>query len=344
VYVTSTPSGAAIWLDGVNTGQVTPATLLGVPEGIHQLVLILTGYQDWGQSVVVTTGQTAPVSAVLIVGGAGTNLIAFSSDRTGNWEIYLMNTDGSNQRNVTSRPGTDDDEPFWSPDGRQIAFVSCPVGQEASSEIWVMNSDGSNQRQITFNSAEASQPGWSPDGTTIAFASTKGGGGGVWLMNADGSNVHKIIDDPARWTRPRFSPDGSQIAFRGSRAGNAEVYVMNADGTNLRNLTNNPAWDGWPSWSPNGQQIVFATDRDGPPDMREIYLMSPDGSGLTRLTDNPANDTGPEWTPDPQWILFESDRDGDIEQYKMRADGTEQINLSNYPGAIDWDGIWGIIR
>ncbi len=349
IYVTSVPSGAGIRLDGAATGGVTPATLTDVPAGLHQIILTLAGYADWGQSVIVASGQTSTVSATLVPGGTGTNLIAFSSNRTGDWDIYLMNTDGSDQENITNSPFTGDDEPCWSPDGAQIAFVSCATGQEQLSQIWVMNSDGSNRHQITFSPGQAGQPAWSPDGSTIAYANYLDGSGGVWFVNPDGSNPRKIIDDARIDTRPRFSLDGAQVAFTSGRDGNSEVYVMRADGTELTNLTNNPAWDGWASWSPDGSHLAFATSRDLPPDSgwqpKEIYVMTCVGSNPTRVTNNALNDTWPEWSPEGQWIVFErwAGEYENHEVYKMRPDGSQQTNLTNVPGADDEDGVWGVI-
>ena len=78
--------------------------------------------------------------------------------RDGNWEIYVMNADGSNQRNLTDH-NEYDEHPSWSPDGTSIAFTS---DRDGNWEIYVMNVDGSNQTRLTDNSAYDGYPSWSP--------------------------------------------------------------------------------------------------------------------------------------------------------------------------------------
>jgi hypothetical protein len=109
--------------------------------------------------------------------------IAFISKRDGNWEIYVMNADGSGQTNLTNNPAHDWG-PSWSPDGRRIAFYS---DRDGNWEIYVMNADGSGQTNLTNNPADDWGPSWSPDGRRIAFFSDRDGNREIYVMNADGS-------------------------------------------------------------------------------------------------------------------------------------------------------------
>ena len=91
--------------------------------------------------------------------------IVFVSWRDGNGEVYAMNADGSEPRNLTQHPATDV-RPAWSPDGRRIVFVS---RRDGNSEVYVMNADGSGKRNLTRDRASDDYPTWSPDGRKIAF-------------------------------------------------------------------------------------------------------------------------------------------------------------------------------
>jgi len=258
--------------------------------------------------------------------------IAFTSGRDGNWEVYVMNADGSVQTNLTNNPG-EDVFPAWSADGSRIAFSS---DRDGNREVYVMNADGSRQTNLTNNPSDDFYPAWSPDGGRIAFSSNRDGNWEVYVMNADGSVQTNLTNNPGEDVFPAWSADGSRIAFSSDRDGNREVYVMNADGSVQTNLTNTPGDDRAGAWSPDGGRIAFSSNRDGD---EEVYVMNADGSVQTNLTNNPGNGGTPAWSPDGSRIAFSSNRDGNYEIYVMNDDGSDQTNLTNNPGD-DWAGAW----
>ncbi len=125
--------------------------------------------------------------------------IAFTSDRDGNKEIYVMNSDGTNQTRLTNTPA-DDFEPTFSPDGSRIAFVSnTPIGVNPNFQIYVMNSDGTNQTRLTNTTFNDFTPVFSPDGSKIIFASNRlqiTGDYEIFVMNSDGTNQIRLTDSP----------------------------------------------------------------------------------------------------------------------------------------------------
>ena len=238
----------------------------------------------------------------------------------GNFDIYVMNADGSEQANLTNSTARDW-HPAWSPDGTKIAFDS---DRDGDHDIYVMDADGSNVTQLTSNTDDDRVPSWSPDGSKIAFQSGGDGIPKIHVMNADGSGQTQLTGTGELDFHPAWSPEGDEIAFGCSTGANWEIHLMNVDGSGQTNLTNDSARDSDPAWSPNGAKIAFASDRDG---NWEIYVINADGSGQVRLTDSPAADTRPAWSPDGSEIAFESNRNGKWQMYVMGADGSEPRNL-----------------
>jgi len=265
-----------------------------------------------------------------------TAAIAFFSYRDGNADIYVMNSDGSGQINITHNPG-DDWDPSWSPDGKKIVFQSW---RDGNAEIYVMNADGSNQLKLTNDPAEDSHPDWSPDGTKIVFSSNRHNPGGpcdIYVMNADGSNPIDLTNSSGHNWYPAWSPDGTKIAFSSDRTGNYEIYVMDADGGNLRRLTSIGNCN-QPSWSPDGSLIVFTHDSLW---TRHIYVMSADGSNRRALTTGfMESNQDPNWSPGGK-IVFASNQDGNFEIYGIDADGSNQTRLT-FNGADDYHPAWGL--
>ena len=229
--------------------------------------------------------------------------IAFHSYRDGDWDIFVMNADGTNRRRLTHSSASDA-FPAWSPDGTQITFHSHRYGDW---DVFVMNANGTNLRRLTDNNASDRSPTWSPDGTQIAFVSDRAGNDEIYVMDADGEDeyLRRLTDNSASDRSPTWSPDGRRIAFRSYRDGDWDIFVMNANGTNLRRLTHSWASDQSPAWPPDGTQIAFQSSRDGDWD---IFVMNANGTNLRRLTNNSASDQAPAWSPGGTQIAFHYDR------------------------------------
>ncbi|HEV2763768.1 MAG TPA: protein kinase [Pyrinomonadaceae bacterium] len=256
--------------------------------------------------------------------------VAFTSNRDGKPDIYVMDWDGQNVRRLTHNTA-EDFAPVWSPDGSRIAFTSKRDGND---EIYVMNADGSNQTKLTDTPAADSRPAWSPDGRRLAFASNRDSAPDtfdIYVMNADGTAPKRLTDDPAFDSDPAWSPDGAKIAFASNRDGNFEVFVMNDDGTRQTNLTTNLAFDGKPVWSPDGKQLAFTSNRDNEPSNFDVFLMGADGSAPHKLTNDAATDDEPSWSPDGTKLVFQSERDVNYEIYI--ADLSSQPRPSGQPKA-----------
>ena len=262
-------------------------------------------------------------------------------------EIYVMDADGRNQRRLTNNPASDS-SPSWSPDGKQIAFVSdrdehVNIRGFPTSEIYVMDADGRNPQNLTNHPSSDRSPSWSPGGKRIAFQSDRDNDRDhnieIYVMDADGGNLGRLTNNLTEDEDPAWSPDGERIAFSARREGHVEhnldltyeIYVMDADGGNEQRLTENRNNDWNPSWSPDGNRIAFEADRKGDFVSFDIYVMDVDGGNPQKLTNHRDWDGSPSWSPDGERIVFWSLRDGNAEIYVMAADGGNLQNLTNNP-------------
>lgn len=256
-----------------------------------------------------STGTAVPV---LLPPPSGGDRLAFSSDRDGDFEIYLIDIDGSNLRQLTDNGGSDFDAD-WSPDGRQIVFARRET-LESDSEIVIMNADGSDPRQITDNDFDDTDPAWSPDGEWIAFSSNRDGDADIYLMRVDGSDLRQLTENSDRDDlTPRWSPDGSRIGYH-ARLGNnretSEIYIMDAGGGAPYQLTSNDRRDEWLDWAPDGQRVAFSSGMDLPENQRAVIVFDLLTSTSVRVTVDGIHDDDPTWSPDGGRIAFDSDRDG----------------------------------
>jgi Tol biopolymer transport system component len=219
--------------------------------------------------------------------------IAYTSESSGDRNVWVMDADGSSKQNLTNS-AVREEEPDWSPDGSRIVFMS--YGVSGMSDVWVMNADGSGRVNLTPSTAGSSElePVWSPDGSKIAFTWAPSGSLDVYVMNTNGGEVTNLSKTLASYeSGPAWSPDGSQIAFVSDRAsGVPQLFVMDADGSDVQRLTTVAKALDKPAWSPDGRHILFTSLEDGDAD---LWSVDPDGSNLGHLTDHPGNEWSGGW-------------------------------------------------
>jgi Tol biopolymer transport system component len=254
--------------------------------------------------------------------------IAFQSDVKGDFEIFVINSDGTGLTQLTHNTAGVM-YPSISGDGSKIAFHSHVDGDY---EIFVINSDGTGLAQLTHNTAFDMYPSISGDGSKIAFLSTVDGDYEIIVINSDGTGLAQLTHNTAFDMNHSISGDGSKIAFLSTVDGDWEIFVINSDGTGLSQLTHNTAGVMYPSISDDGSKITFHSHVDGD---YEIFVINSDGTDLTQLTHNTADDTSPSISGDGSKIAFLSTVDGDYEIFVINSDGTGLTQLT-YNSVSDW--------
>lgn len=129
--------------------------------------------------------------------------IAFASDRDGDSEVYVMNADGSDLRQLTQNSGYDG-RPRWSPDGAQLAFET---DRDGDWDIYLMNVDGSNPHALTVNAKSSDwNESWSPDGKWLVYASNDGGNDDLYIIRVDGTDQRRLTNNTAKDISPAWVP------------------------------------------------------------------------------------------------------------------------------------------
>jgi Tol biopolymer transport system component len=187
--------------------------------------------------------------------------IVYESKQTGNYEVYVMNADGTGQEQITDNPAVDLFA-AWSPDGTTIVFGSDREGHKnREAAVYLMNTDGSNIRRVTWLESMEAQPSFSPDGAKLTWVDNlcdRGGCGPshVYIANLDGTGVRRLTQGNSNDGGPVFSPDGTKIAFTTATVhdtyrgeGHEDIAIVNVDGTGWQDLTGaSDTFEASPAW------------------------------------------------------------------------------------------------
>ncbi len=229
-----TNMGSSIWIvnaNGTNLKKLTLQTkFYDIPKWSHDGKKIV--FQSWEdtKNKVWLMNRDGSNQKELVEGWTPSwtpdDRIAFIQNSSGNYELTTINTDGTDEKKIFSKPFKEFGETVWSPDGTKIAFSD---NRSGNYDIFVVDVDGSNERQLTNDIKDEWTPLWSPDGTKIAytkFVRRLYDGGEVYdimVMNSNGGSKIRLNNEDGFQLFPSWSPDGKKIAY----LKNGDIWVMN---------------------------------------------------------------------------------------------------------------------
>ncbi len=253
--------------------------------------------------------------------------IYFVSNRSGSKEIWQMDYDGANEKQLTHL-GSIALSPHVSPDGSRVAFSG--VTKEGW-QILMYSFDLNRLVSFPHFPGDNYSPAWSSDGQNIAFSSSRTGNTEIYSVTSSGGNLRRLTENKAPDVSPTWNPKtNAQIAWVSGRTGLPQIYTMASDGTNATRVTDQ-GYAVSPSWSPNGQFLAFAWVRHygpGQPGASDIYVMDLASKQWAQLTHDGGRNDFPSWSPDGRHIVFQSNRTGKLQIWTMLADGSEQRQLT----------------
>lgn len=256
---------------------------------------------------------------------AGTKIF-FTSDRTGHKEIWSMDYDGTNQRQLTNYK-TISGYPAVSPDGKLFAFTTYAQGNP---KIMVYSTEtGKRLNFYNIVSSLVETPDFTPDGQHILFSASIDGWAQICIADLNGGNMRRISHVRAIEVSPKPNPKtGTDLIFISGRSGRQQLWRMNIDGGDLEMLTTGEGDVSNPSWNPNGQTIAFAWTRGYEIGGFNIFVMDIAKRVPVQLTHAEGRNENPWWAPDGVHLVFSSKRGGATQLYSMLADGTNVRQLT----------------
>lgn len=261
-------------------------------------------------------------------------------------QIFVMNTDGSGRRQISTGKGRTTCS-YFSPDGTRIVYASTHLGSDEcpppppppppyvwrvyeAFDIFSANSQGGDLKRLTSARGYDAEPTYSSDGSRIVFTSARTGDLEIWDMKPDGSDQRQLTNIPGYDGGPFFSPDGKSICFRASRPegkdlekykallakgqvepSRLEIYIMNADGSGIRQITSNGRANFCPFFHPSGRKLIYAsnkhsTDRRKP--NFDLFLVEIASGKEERITFAEDFDGFPMFSPDGKKLVWASNR------------------------------------
>ncbi|MCY3549127.1 MAG: hypothetical protein OXH39_01605 [Candidatus Poribacteria bacterium] len=260
--------------------------------------------------------------------------IVFTSRRDGNFEIYIMNLDGSDQKNLTQHRAKDT-SPIWSPTGEQILFTSDRGGIE---DLYLMDPDGTNVRQVFKKLIGREFPTWSPDGKALAYHRFHTFS--IYTASSDGKDETEVAD--GLW--PAWSSNGSEIAFMASKFvwgenGNLQLPKVRVQIVNLQTRVEEELLPGEtsmfdPAWAPDSAQIAFSWRGRAVGGSMGIHVANRDGSGLRKIIDAGEGMAAfnLSWSPDGNELVYNKGIGGVRDLFKVAVDGGAPERLTHRQG------------
>jgi TolB protein len=248
------------------------------------------------------------------------SMIGFASNRTGNFEIWLMEWDGSNQRQIT-RHNALSILPSWSADSERMVYTSFARG---TSDMYVISRRGGSRIRVATGLNLNTSATFSPISNDIAFVGSVAGNPDIYVIKDDGTNLRRLTHDSSIESTPEWSPKGGQISFTSGRSGSPQIYTMDADGSNVQRISFDGEWNDDATWSPDGSQIAYTSRVNGRFQIRIADL----ATHQSRILAGEGSNEQPTWSPDGKWIAFQSNRSGRWQIYRMRVDGTDLLQLT----------------
>lgn len=264
--------------------------------------------------------------------GVFSTRIAYVTRSANRYSLRVTDADGEGGQVALASPEPII-SPAWSPDGRELAYVSFETRKAV---VWVQDVSSGQRRQIANFRGSNSAPAWSPDGSQLAVTLSRDGGSQLFLMGRDGGNLRRITNTMAIDTEPAFSPDGRTLYFVSDRGGSPQVYKMPVGGGGAERVSFTGNYNISPAISPDGRSMAWVTRQGG--SFRLVVADAAGGNAQT-ITDTTA-DESPSFAPNGRLIIFATRAGGRDVLMTTTLDGKIKARLLS-SGVDVREPVWG---
>lgn len=255
--------------------------------------------------------------------GIATASFAYVSDANGLRDVYVMNIDGSNNRQLTDN-GSVNVYPYWTRSGQGLLYTT--YYRRGKPQLYYYELISGYNKAFRTEASLSMDAVESPDGKLTAFVQDDGQGNThLWLYDKKTRQVKQLNFGYGLTSSPSWSPDGKQIVYVNDRSGSPQLYILSLQGGEPRRLTFETRYNVSPAWSPKGNEIAFVSRTDG---RLNLYLIDTQGANLVQLTRNAGDNEDPGWSPGGDYLIYSSNRAGNYDLYLMGAGGHFEYRLT----------------
>lgn len=223
--------------------------------------------------------------------------------------------------------------PAWSPDGRELAYVSF---ESQKAVVYVQDASSGKRRVVANFRGSNSAPAWSPDGQTLAVTLSRDGGSQLYLMGRNGDNVRRLTQSIGIDTEPVFAPDGRSVYFVSDRGGGPQIYRTSLNGAAVERITFTGSYNISPTISPDGRLLAYISRQGGG---FKLYVQDLSGGTPQALSDT-SDDESPSFAPNGRLIIYASRSQGRDVLMTTTIDGKIRARLVSSNADVR-EPVWG---
>ena len=265
--------------------------------------------------------------------GVFSTRIAYVTKGGGRFTLRVADSDGEGGQVALSSPEPII-SPAWSPDGKQLAYVSF---ESQKAVVYTQDASSGTRRAIANFRGSNSAPAWSPDGQTLAVTLSRDTGSQLYLMASTGGTPRRLTTSSAIDTEPAFAPDGRSLYFVSDRGGGPQIYRTGLSGGNVERITFNGAYNISPAISPDGRTLAYISRQGG---AYRLYTLDLTGNAQPVALTDTNDDESPSFAPNGRLIIYASRAQGRDVLMTTTLDGKIKARLISTTADVR-EPVWG---